>query len=406
MGITPHDFVGTNINVPDFWLPMSLRPLVHESNSGLLENREDFCCALVGRLQRGVSLPQAQAEMTILAGNLRKLDAPNSEGSKPIAITLVAGSHMGPLGLGGDQGLLTAILPITGATALVLLIACANVANLQLARSAARQREIGVRLSLGAGRGRIIRQLLIESVLLGALAGLCSLLMAWWSLRILMAEVAASLPVEWGTAALHMQPDTLVFAFVCALSVIAGVVFGLAPALEASRPDLSSALKEAGARFGLWISNARLRDGLVGLQAAVCVFLLIGACLLIRGSMRGMAMSPGYETDAVVAMEVSFPAGFHFTHARQLEELRQLRERLRNLPRVQAVTSGNAPDGGGLRTAAVGLDGAKPPQTGPSRSVFYGYVAANYFQTLGIPLQSGQGFRGGRRQPGAGSGLE
>jgi predicted permease len=278
-----------------------------------------------------------------------------------------------------------------GAAALVLLIACANVASLQLARSAARQREIGIRLSVGAGRGRVIQQLLTESAVLGVLSGAASMLAAWWALHLLMIEISTSLPTEWGNIALHVQPDGYVFLYVFSVSLVAGVLFGLAPALESSRPDLSSALKDAGARFGLHISNTRLRDLLVGTQVAISLLLLISAGLLIRGSIRGTVLNPGYETKSVIWMDLNFPPGFNFNHARQLADVRQLREKTRNLTGVQSVTSGNAPDSGGLRTAALSLSGAKPPALNP-RTLFYSYVAANYLQTLGIPLLSGHSF--------------
>jgi predicted permease len=391
IGITPADFLGTNVNVPNFWLPMRLWPLLNEATD-VLHDREDFCCALYGRLAPGASLLQAQAEMTGLAARLRLLHTPHSEGTKPITITLYPGSHVRPFSVKHDPGLAFAILLIMGAVGLVLLIACANVASLQLARSAARQREIGVRLSLGAGRSRIIRQLLTESALLGMLAGGASMLMAWFALRLLMIEVAASLPMEWGNIALHVEPDAHVFGYVFTVSLIAGILFGLAPALESSRPDLSSALKDEGARFAFRLRNARLRDLLVGLQVAASLFLLIGAGLLIRGSIRATAISPGYESKKVIWMNINFPAGFNFTHARQLAEIRALRSGLRNVPGVRSVSSGNAPDGGGLRNARYGVDGAKPPDTDSPSTVYYSYVESNYFDTLGIPLLRGRSF--------------
>jgi predicted permease len=380
IGITPHDFRGTNINVPNFWLPLRLHPLLYKGDNSL-HDREDFCCALYARLAQGINLPQAQAEMTLLAQHVRSLHTPRSDdaNNRSGTVTLTPGSHVGTV----DSGLTLAILLVMCAAALVLLIACANVASLQLARSAARQREIGTRLSVGASRGRIIRQLLIESALLGLLAGAASVLMAWCALRLLMIEISSSLPMEWGNVALHVEPDAYVFGYVFALSLIAGIMFGLTPALQASRQDLYSAMKEPG---------ARLRNLLVATQVTVSIFLLIAAGLLIRGSMRGTSVNPGYETHNTVWLNVNFPSGFNFTPALQLEEIRELRERVENIPGVQSVTSGNAPDSGGLRNAAIGLDGAKPPAVGPARTLFYSYVSANYFKTLSIPVLSGHPF--------------
>jgi predicted permease len=214
-----------------------------------------------------------------------------------------------------------------------------------------------------------------------------------------MIEVATSLPLEWGSIAMHVEPDAHVFAYVFAVSLFAGVLFGLAPAVESSRPDLSSALKDEGARFAFRLRNARLRDLLVGTQVAMCLFLLVGAGLLIRGSIRAATISPGYETKKVVWFDINYPPGFGYTHAKQLSEIRQLQSRFRNLPAVRAVTSGNAPDGGGLRTATVGMDHAKPSQGDSARRLYYSYVAPNYFQTLSIPLLRGRSFSEGESTP-------
>ena len=395
IGITQHDFMGTNINVPNFWIPLRLRPLLHQG-SGFLHDREDNCCVLHGRLALGVTAPEAQAAMTLIADQLRSLHTPHSAGSKPATISLTPGSNLGqPVTLANDPGLGFAILLIMCAVGLVLLIACANVASLQLARSAARQQEMGVRLSVGASRGRIIRQLLTESALLGMLSGCASLLMAWWALRLIMIGIAGNLPAEWGSLALHLEPDVHVFVFVSCVSLVAGILFGLAPALEASRPSLSAALKQEGNRFAFRLRNAVLRDLLVGLQVAVCLFLLVCAGLLIRGSIRCTTLSPGYETKRTVWVSPNFPGGFGYAHSKQLAEIRQLQERVRQLPGVVSVSSGNAPDAGGLREAAVSLDGNPPPADNSARTLFYSYVAAGHLQTLGIPLIRGQYFSEG-----------
>jgi predicted permease len=393
IGITPHDFLGTNINVPNIWLPMRLWPLALK-NATVLSDREETCCALYGRLQPGISLQQAQADMNLLSVHVRKLHSPHSEGADTVAIRLTPGSHIMPLSPAHDSGLAFALLLILCAVGLVLLIACANVSSLQLARSVARQREIGVRLSLGASRLRIIRQLLTESALMGVIAGIVSLCMTWWLLRLLMLGIAASLPAEWGSLALHLEPDLYVFAYVFLLSVCAGVIFGLVPALQTSRPSLSSALKEEGSGFALYVSRSRLRDLLVATQAAASVFLLIGAGLLIHGSIRSILLNPGYETKLVTGLDTYFPAGLGYTHEKQLAEVRRLIQELRNTPDVKTVSQGLPPDGGGLRTAAVGLNGLKPSTDKTARTVFYSYVAPNYFECLGIPLVIGNTFSG------------
>lgn len=395
IGITPRDFVGTIINVPNIWLPMRLWPLASK-NATVFQDRESGCCALYGRLNPAIPLQQAQSAMTLLATRVRSLHPPDSDGRQIKAIALTPGSHVGPLNLfaSRDSGLALALLLIMGAVGLVLLIACANLSSLQLARSAARQKEIGVRLSLGASRARIVRQLLTESSLLGILAGGVSLFLTWWTLRLLMLGIASSLPTEWGSLALHVEPDSHVFAYVFAISLFAGILFGLAPALQTSRPNLASALKEEGSGLSLRISNSLLRDFLLAIQAAASLFLLIGAGLLIRGSLRSMSQSPGYETKRVICLDLYFPRESGYTHAKQIAEITQLLQQIRNMPGVDSVAVGRPPDGGGLRTAAVGLNGNKPATDRSARTVFYTYTTSNYFNALGIPLVSGRAFSG------------
>jgi macrolide transport system ATP-binding/permease protein len=389
IGITPHDFMGTDVNVPDLWLPIRLSDLVHHG-SDFLHDREDIGCRLYGRLAPGVTIGGAQAEMNILADQIRSLHLPHSEGSKPVTISLFPGSPFGVAQDSDQRIIMWGFRLILLAVGLVLLIACANVAGLQLARSAARQREIGVRLSLGASRLRLIRQLLTESALLGLLAGAFALVITWWVLRILVVEISAALPIEWGSLALHVEPDVHVFIYVFAISLLAGVLFGLAPALESSRPSLSSALKEEGARFGFRLGYTRLRDLLVGIQVCVCLFLLVAAGLLIRGSMRLLAVSPGYEIKHLVDLDINFPEGIGYTPQKEEAELRELRESIERLPGVTSVTAGGA--AGGLRIATVALDGTKRVSESPARTLYYNFVAPNYFQTLSIPIAVGQDF--------------
>jgi ABC-type antimicrobial peptide transport system permease subunit len=217
--------------------------------------------------------------MNLLAEQLRPLHKPRSDNSKPMSIRLAPGS---PYGRDLDTGLRFAVVLIMLAVGMVLLIACANLAGLQLARSAARQKEMGVRVSLGASRGRIIRQLLTECALLGLIAGGVSLLMTWWILRVTVVAISATLPAEWGAFALHVAPDLQIFGYVSGISIFAGVLFGLTPALESSRPDLVSALKEEGSRFASLIGRHRMRGAFITIQVMVCLTLMISGGLLIR----------------------------------------------------------------------------------------------------------------------------
>ncbi len=396
IGITPHDFVGTDISTPDFWLPLSIEPLLHP-DSNPLRDRENVFCRIFGRLGPGVTMRQAQAEVTVLADRLRALHDPHSDASKPVTAEVWPGS---PFGRKPDTSFNFAILLIMVAVGMVLVIACANVASLQLARAASRQNELGMRLSLGASRGRIIRQLLTESILLGLLSGIVALAFTWGLLHIAASVLADGLPQEWGSLVLHVTPDMQVFAYVFLLSLLAGVLFGLAPALESSRAALSSSFKankETSPSRG-----RRIRDLLIAAQVAVCLVLMIAGSLLIRGSIHAVDMKTGYDGKHVINVEIQFPdganpdganpVGARYNPSRQEALMHAVRSKVEALPGVAAVTDGRAPDGGGVRSAAVSLTGDKSPENS-RQYAFYTYVLPNYFQTLGIPMLSGRVFQ-------------
>lgn len=396
VGITPHNFVGTNVEAPDFWLPLSLEPLIHPDDNWL-RNRENFCCRLYGRLASDASMDQAQVEMTLVAGRLSTLHDPHSDWGKPAKAVIWPGSPFPyPLRLYG--GLEYAILLILAGVGMVLVIACANVASLQLARAASRQNELGMRLSLGASRLRIIRQLLTESALLGLVAGAVALLFSWVFLEVVVVVIADAFPAEYGTFIFHVTPDLGIFAYVFCLSLVAGILFGLAPALESSGAALSSALKaNAGTAKP---RSRRMRDFLMAAQVAVSLVLLIAGSMLIRSSIRALQMDTGYDTKHVVSLGLQFPEGQEYSPDRQAALVRELRTRLAALPGVASITSARAPDGGdGLRTAAVSLNGEKPSPQNTRAILYYTYIQPNYFQTLGIPLLFGRGFQAQAGQP-------
>ena len=388
VGITPKDFMGTNINVPDFWMPLREQVLLHPGST-LLKDRENACCRIYGRLAHGVRVSEARAEVDLLEEQLRTQHAPHSDASKPMSIQITPGS---PFGRDLDINLKFAIVLIMCAVGMVLLIGCANLAGLQLARSAARRKEIGVRVSLGASRGRLFRQLLTECAFVGLIAGGVSLVMTWGILHVTVVAISATLPAEWGVFALHVAPDMQIFAYVFVISLVAGVLFGLTPALESSKPDLVSALKEEGSHFASLIGRHRMRGVFITIQVAICLVLMIAGGLLIRSSTRVLEMDTGYETKHVFFLDLYFPDGFGYSHERQVAEIRALRESIRSLPGVRNVTIGRPPDGGGFRSATVAVDGGKFVDQAAQRSVFYTYVQPDYFQTLGIPMTLGVDF--------------
>jgi macrolide transport system ATP-binding/permease protein len=393
VGITPHDFVGTSIAVPDFWLPLTLEPLVHP-DSNPLHDRESLRLRLFGRLAHGVEMREAQAEMTLLTSRMRSLHDPNSELSRPASALVLPGSPL-PGRLPG--ALKFTVLLIMIAAGMVLVIACANVASLQLARATTRQSELSLRLSLGASRARLIRQLLTESVLLGLLAGLlalpctCAILMAGADL------FKQAFPIEVGTIVFHVTPDLQVFCYVLAISVCAGVLFGLTPALESSRSALFSAIK--GNAGSSPVRSRRLRDLLIASQVAVSLVLMIAGSMLIRSSLHALEMPTGYDGKHVVDLNFRFPEGTKNNVERRLTLVRELRRRVAVLPGVAALTSARAPDDSNVRAANVSLTGERPSSENSQANLYYTWVQPDYFATLGIPLLLGSSFQPQTGQP-------
>lgn len=393
-GITPRDFVGTSIFVPDFWLPLSLKALVHPVRSGQ-SDREDECCRLFARLAPGVDAGQAQAEMTLLADRLRALHDPLSESSKPVTALVWPGSPF-PLPIKQFVGLKIAILLIMAAAGMVLAIACANVASLQLARARARQSELGTRLSLGATRTRVIRQLLTESILLGLLAGTGALPFTWVLTHVLAIQFVDALPAHLGTLVFHVTPDLGILGYVFAISVVAGILFGLTPAIESSGSALASAFKaKAGTASG---GSRRLQDFLIAGQVAFSLVLIIAGSLFISSAVRSLTTETGYELKHVVDLHLKFPEESKYTDDHKLALVRELRSRLAALPGVTAVTSAESPEDG-FRTTRVSANGEKPSEQNLGSILHYTYIQPNYFEMLGIPMFMGSGFRSQTGEP-------
>jgi len=393
VGITPHDFVGTSVAVPDFWLPLSLEPLIHP-DSNPLHDRESLRLRVFGRLAPGIEMRQAQAEITLLASQLRSLHDSNSELSRPATALILPGS---PLPGKLPSALRFTVLLIMIAAGMVLVIACSNVASLQLARATTRQSELSMRLSLGASRGRLIRQLLTESALLGLLAGLIALPCTWAILKAGATMFTQAFPIEVGTIVLHVTPDFGVFAYVLVISVCAGLLFGLAPAYESSRSALFSAIKANAGSSPL--RSRRLRNLLVASQVAVSLVLMIAGSMLTRSSLHALSMPTGYDGKHVVDLDFRFPEGSKYSADRKIAVVRELRTRVAALPGVAAITSARAPDDNNIRSAAVSFNGEKPSPSNMQGILYYTWIQPNYFETLGIPLLFGRGFQPQTGQP-------
>jgi predicted permease len=393
IGVLSPEFTGFDLEIPDIWLPLVLRGEVHNWNIP----REDWVgkrsiewLSVSGRLKPGRTMEEARAEMRLLHSQLASVQPKND---RQDGINVVSSARLDQGNVG--KNFLMAMGIALAATGIVLLIACSNVANLMLARAAARRKEIGVRLCLGASRSRVIRQLLTESFLLAGMGGLAGLLLARWSIELLAALATAQDDKRLDGMALDFSIDLRILGFTCLVSLLSGIAFGLMPALQATRVDLVTAVKEEGAGFSRRLARSRLRNGLVVAQVALCVVLLIPAGLLLRALVRILTLDPGFETRRVLVVRYNLElTGFDPPRAQLFR--RQLLERLAALPGVERVS---AVGGGASANITLPAEGA-----GASRSfgrAIYTPVAPNYFETAGIPLVRGRGITAEDAQAGA-----
>lgn len=385
IGITPHDFVGTAIGAPAFWIPISAEPLVHGDEQWLMD-RENQSYRLFGRLAQGVTIERVQARLNPIADHLRGLHAPRSEWAKPANALVWPGSPF-PLPLKEYGGLTLSILLTMAAAAMVLVVACANVASLQLARARARENEVRTRMSLGASRFRVIRQLVTESALVGALAGGVALLLTWTILKLAVMAMSNAIPGEYGGLIFDVTPDFEIFGFVSAASLLAGMLSGFVPAIESSRSRLafSTAGGTAPAR------SRRLQDVLVAAQVALSMVLMIAGSVTIRSSIRTVAMDTGYETERVFALNTQFPDTLKYAAPQRRALIEELRRRLATLPGVASVTAVRPPGDAGVRTAGTTVDeSSSKVRNDQTLLLHYTFIEPNYFETLGIPLVLGR----------------
>jgi putative ABC transport system permease protein len=282
-----------------------------------------------------------------------------------------------------------ALLVLLGAVAFVLLIACANVANLLLARASVRQRELAVRSALGAGRGRLVRQLLAESVVLAAAGGAAGLLLAWWALHLLRAVVAERLPIQ----RLEMVGiDGWVLGFTLGASLLSGMIFGLIPALTASGAGLNAALKEGG-RSGSAAGGNRTRGVFVVAEIALALVLLVGAGLLIRSFVQLVNVDPGFDPERTITMTVSLPGSRYGEPLRRVQFYQRLFEKVDALPGVQSAGAISfLPLAGGGAATSYEVVGQPIPPLGQEPVTDVRVIANKYLQAMGTSLVRGRLF--------------
>jgi putative ABC transport system permease protein len=356
----------------ELWAPVSL-------SSGLT-NRYGHFLGVIARLKPDATPQQAQADMNTIAG---RLEQQYPESNKGLSVRVVS---LGEQIVGNFR---TSLLVMLGAVVFVLLIGAANVANMLLARAAGRQREMAIRTALGAGRWRIVRQLLTESMLLSLISGILGLLVAIWGIQLLVALGPADLP-----RVKEVTIDLRVLGFTFGVSVLTGILFGLLPALQASRPNLNEKLKAGGRSATSGVNRQRLRGFLVIAEIALSLVLLVGAGLLIRSFQRLQAVNPGFNPTNVLTMQLDLSGPKYKTGAQVIAFHDQLLERLKQLPGVQyASTRTFVPIASDASFAYLHFNvEGRPGDVSEPPVAYYNGVSPDYFQTMMIPLLKGRGF--------------
>lgn len=382
LGVAPPDFHGTELWYwPDVWVPMTMEPQIENySGTGWLENRGTWDTWILGRLKPGTSGAEAEANLNTIAGELGREYPDNDAGLQfKLAKPGLAGDMIG----GPARAFTVGVLMLA---ALVLLAACANLASLLTARASDRQREIAIRLSIGARRARVVRQVMTETLVLSLAGGA-----AGYALAFLVSEAITrwhapmDIPVQ-----LNVNPDWRVFVFAFAVSIVAGALFGCAPAWRTSKTDANAVLK--GGATGGRLRRLALRDVLVVLQVALC-FVLVAACLIsLRGLQQSLKMRLGFDPDSVsvVAYDLGL-AGYSDEKGRAFQQ--RALETVRQLPGVQSAAYSNSVPLSIDQSTTSAFAGDNPaPRPADSVSVHYYEVSPGYFEALGTKLLAGRDF--------------
>jgi putative ABC transport system permease protein len=367
LGVMPPGFQFLS-KVTGLWVPIAFSPEA-------LANRGGHYLTVVARLKPGVTLAQARADIAAITRRINQ-DHPTRFELGSVVISLREQ-------LAGDVR--PALLVLLVAVGFVLLIACANIANLLLARGAARYREIAVRTALGAGRRRIVRQLLTESVLLAVAGGVAGLLCAWLSFSFLKQLIPGGMALNAGVSI-----DARIFSFTLVLSVLTGVIFGLAPALQAAKVDLNEALKQGGGRTGTGAGHRRLRGALVVTEIALALVLLVGAGLLIQTFLRLRALDIGVNPENVLTLRTTLPRNKYTELPKRAAFYQPVLERVRALPGVVSAGFTTAVPltwKGGTNSFTV--EGREP---GPGQDANSRQASVGYMETIGIKLRQGRFF--------------
>ncbi|HZN12569.1 MAG TPA: ABC transporter permease, partial [Blastocatellia bacterium] len=373
VGVMPEDF-----NFPsrvELWTPVG-----QESGQPSWQNRGNHPGLYgVARLKGGVTIDRARAEMDAIAARLEQ-QYPQSNTGNRVSITPALENVV--------RDIRPALLVLLGAVGCVLLISCANVANLLLARAAARQKEMAIRTALGAGRWRVVRQLLTESLLLALLGGGLGLLLARWGVRLILAVSPDSIP-----RAREIGLDGRVLGFTLLVSLLTGVIFGLVPAWQASKPDLNETLKDAGRGSTGGLRRQRFRSALVVAEVALALVLLVGGGLLIRSFYRLQQVNPGFRPERLLTFQVALPSAKYSEDQPRINFYNQTLERLGALPGVESVGAATGlPLGNNGWQTSFAIEGRPDPPPGQRPLTETAIVTTDYFRAMGMTLVKGRAF--------------
>ena len=378
VGIMPEGFRGISDRA-EIWLPMMMNSSVRDG--GQLKERNQRWLSTVARLKPGATLAQAQTEMDAITRRLEQA-YPDSNRNRGARVRLLHEQFFGDLQL--------TLWVLLGAVGFVLLVACANVANLQLQRASGRASEMAVRLALGATPRRLIRQLLTESLLLALIGGALGVLLALWSVDFLIKLSPVTFP-----SFVELTFDTRVLGFSLLVSVLTGALSGLAPALQAARPALSETLKAGGRNASGGLGRNRLLGSMVVSEIALALTLLIGAGLMIRSLQRLQAVDPGFNSERLLTMRVSLPRQ-RYQPDQIVAFSQQLREGLQTLPGAQSVAlASDLPLSGSTSAGPIELEGRPGAPADGEIRMYRHRVTPGFFSTLGIPLLKGRDFTAG-----------
>src|SRR5262245_7129017 len=380
IGVAQPGFSGTEVIVePEMWFPMAMQAEI-EVGSQWLDDREWKTITMMGRLAPGVSVRQAQTSLNSIA---RQLESEFPTANEGMRITLLSPGLIGGSMRGAIMGFAGLLMVVVG---MALLLACANLANLLLARATERRREIAVRLALGANRFRVMRQLLTESLLLAACGGVMGLLLAVWLAKLI---VTVKLPIDVPLAT-ELHVDIRVFVFAGLISLATGLLFGLLPAWQATKTDLASSLKNETSFGGP--QRSRLKSGLIVLQVALSLVLLVGGGLMLRALRQAQTINLGFDPQRAVEMSFDLRLqGYDSAQGREFQK--RLLERARSLPGVESAGMANIiPVDLHISSVPVSIEGQTPSRPANAPRALTSNITPGYFKAMGTRLLRGRDF--------------